>query len=191
MINMDNKRHMEFDAGERLRSVRELYGLSQRALAKKAGVTNGMISMIEQNRNSPSLATFKKILDAIPISFAEFFSNDIDGSRQIVFRADELVEIGSSGFSFRQVGKNLQDKSMQILHERISPGADSGAEMLRHDSQEGGVVIKGRLELTVGGETHVLEPGDAYYFDSRIPHRFRNVGEEEVEMISTCTPPTL
>ena len=45
---------MEFNAGERLRTLRGLYGLSQRALAKKAGVTNGMISMIEQNRNSPS-----------------------------------------------------------------------------------------------------------------------------------------
>jgi len=182
---------MEIDAGERLRAVREMHGLSQRALAKKAGVTNGMISMIEQNRNSPSLATLKKILDAIPISFAEFFSTDIDGSQQIVFRADELVEIGSSGFSFRQVGKNLQNKSMQILHERIEPGADSGADMLRHDSEEGGVVTKGTLELTVGRDTYILGPGDAYYFDSRIPHRFRNIGVEEVEMISTCTPPTL
>lgn len=182
---------MEFDAGERLRAVRELYGLSQRALAKKAGVTNGMISMIEQNRNSPSIATLKKILDAIPISFADFFSTEIDSSQQIVFRADELVEIGSAGFSFRQVGRNLQGKTMQILHERIEPGADSGADMLHHNSEEGGVVIKGTLELTVGGEKYVLGPGDAYYFDSRIPHRFRNLGEEEVEMVSTCSPPTL
>jgi len=182
---------MEFDAGERLRAVRELYGLSQRALAKKAGVTNGMISMIEQNRNSPSLATLKKILDAIPISFADFFTTDIDSGQQIVFRADELVEIGSSGFSFRQVGRNLQSKSMQILHERIEVGADSGEDMLRHNSEEGGVVIKGTLELTVGGEQYLLGPGDAYYFDSRIPHRFRNIGEEEVEMVSACNPPTL
>lgn len=182
---------MDFDAGERLRALRELYGLSQRALAKKAGVTNGMISMIEQNRNSPSLSTLKKILDAIPITFTEFFSTDLASNQQIVFRAEELVEIGSSGFSFKQVGKNLRDKSMQILHERIEPGADSGKDMLRHNSEEGGVVTKGTLELTVGGETYVLGPGDAYYFDSRLPHRFRNVGDEEVEMVSACSPPTL
>jgi mannose-6-phosphate isomerase-like protein (cupin superfamily) len=35
-----------------------------------------------------------------------------------------------------------------------------------------------------------LEPGDAYYFDSRLPHRFRNVGEEECEVVSACTPPS-
>ena len=89
------------------------------------------------------------------------------------------------------MGRNLQNKAMQILHETIKPGADSGEDMLRHDSKEGGVVTKGLLELTVGGETFVLEPGDAYYFDSRIPHRFRNIGKEEVEMVSACSPPTL
>ncbi len=182
---------MEFDAGQRLRAIREMHGMSQRALAKKAGVTNGIISMIEQNRNSPSLATLKKILDAIPISFSDFFTYDLNGKHQIIFKADELVEIGSSGFSFKQVGKDLKEKAMQIIHERIEQGADSGAEMLRHDSEEGGVVIKGLLELTVGGEVYTLGPGDAYYFDSRIPHRFRNIGKEEVEMVSACSPPTL
>ena len=44
---------MEFNAGERLRAIRELYGLSQRALARKAGVTNGMISMIETPGHRP------------------------------------------------------------------------------------------------------------------------------------------
>ena len=80
---------------------------------------------------------------------------------------------------------------MQILHERIAPGADSGDEMLHHESEEGGVVVHGSLELTVGGDVFILGPGDAYYFDSRIPHRFRNLGETEVEMISACSPPTL
>jgi len=36
----------------------------------------------------------------------------------------------------------------------------------------------------------VLEAGDAYYFDSRQPHRFRNVHDQECELISVCTPPS-
>lgn len=182
---------MEFDVGKRLRTVRELYGHSQRSLANKAGVTNGIISKIEQNHNSPSLATLKKILDAIPISLSDFFSFGLNTPQKIVFKADELVEIGNAGFSFRQVGTDLREKAMQILHEKIDPGADSGKEMLRHESEEGGVVVRGSLELTVGQEVYILRPGDAYYFDSRIPHRFRNLGDEEVEMISACSPPTL
>ncbi len=79
---------MELDAGQRLRALRAMYGLSQRSLAKKAGVTNGIISMIEQNRNSPSLATLKKILDAFPISFSEFFP---DGTTRLL-QSDQVSD---------------------------------------------------------------------------------------------------
>jgi hypothetical protein len=38
---------MSIDVGARLKHVRELHGLSQRELARRAGVTNGLISLIE------------------------------------------------------------------------------------------------------------------------------------------------
>ena len=44
---------MSIDVGARLKHVREVHGLSQRELARRAGVTNGLISLIEQNRVSP------------------------------------------------------------------------------------------------------------------------------------------
>ena len=46
-------------------------------------------------------------------------------------------------------------------------------------------------KLTVGDRREILGPGDAYHFSSRIPHRFRNPGDEECELISACTPPYL
>ena len=33
--------------------------------------------------------------------------------------------------------------------------------------------------------------GDAYLFDSRIPHRYRNIGTERCSVVSACTPPYL
>lgn len=181
---------MDINIGERLRSIREMYGFSQRALAKRAEVTNGIISMIEQNSSSPSIATLKKILDGFPISLTEFFSFGAPTQDKIIYRADELVEIGSNKVSYRQVGANLKGKSMQLIHERIEPGADTGKEMLRHESEEGGIVIKGQIELTVGGRIEILNAGDAYYFDSRLPHRFHNSGDDVCEIMSACSPPS-
>jgi mannose-6-phosphate isomerase-like protein (cupin superfamily) len=51
-------------------------------------------------------------------------------------------------------------------------------------------VVSGRLEVTVDDERRILDPGDAYYFESRRPHRFRCVGGKACEVISACTPPT-
>ena len=59
-----------------------------------------------------------------------------------------------------------------------------------HEGQEGGVVLKGRIEVTVGNDVRVLGPGDSYYFDSKLPHRFRNVGGDICEIVSASSPPT-
>jgi transcriptional regulator with XRE-family HTH domain len=179
-----------FDVGARLRAVREKYGLSQRELARRAGVTNGTISLIEQNKNSPSVASLKKVLDGIPIALGEFFALDLAPNNRVFFKADDLVELATGPISFRQVGGDMRNRKLQILHERYAPGADTGKSMLRHEGEEGGILLQGRIEITVGPHCGVLEAGDAYYFDSRLPHRFRNVGDQECEIISVCTPPT-
>ncbi len=179
-----------FDVGARLRALREKHELSQRELAKRAGVSNAIISLIEQNRTSPSVGSLKKVLDGLPVSLAEFFAMELPSPPQVFFGPAELVEIGGGRISYRQVGRNLQGRALQILHERYARGADTGEVMLQHEAEEGAVVLRGRLEVTVGDQRRVLGPGDAYYFDSRTPHRFRNVGDDECEVVSACTPPS-
>lgn len=186
----DKDRGQGLELGRRLRELRERHHLSQRALAARAGVTNGMISLVEQNRTSPSVATLKKILDAFPLSLSEFFAPGPPRPRAIFFRAEELVEIGGGLVSYRQVGRSLEGKALQLLHERLQPGADTGAAMLVHEGEEGGVVVRGALALTVGDATRVLRAGDAYAFPSRTPHRFRNPGRVVCEVVSACTPPS-
>lgn len=174
--------------GERLRQFRQQRGLSQRELAKRAGVTSATISLIEQNRVSPSVASLKKVLDGLSLSLAEFFAPDGPARRRVFYRAGELVELGTDVLSLRQVGENLAGQALQIIHERHRPGSDSG--VYSHEGREGGVILRGRLEITVGGETAVLGPGDAYLFDSTVPHRMRNTGKVVCEVVSACTPPT-
>jgi transcriptional regulator with XRE-family HTH domain len=178
------------DVGAHLRAVRTLYGMSQRELAKRAGVTNGMISLIEQNRVSPSVSSLKKVLDGIPMSLSEFFTLDLSASPQVFFASSELTDLGDGAVSLRLVAARRANRAMSIMHERYEPGADTGADMLRHQGEEGGIVVRGRIELTVGGETRLLGPGDAYYFASAVPHRFRNPGAETCEIVSASTPPT-
>jgi transcriptional regulator with XRE-family HTH domain len=181
---------MSIDIGPRLRFLRQRQNLSQRDLAKRAGVTNSTISLIEAGKSNPSIGALKRILDGVPIGLAEFFAFEPDRPRKSFYSAEELTEIGRGGISYRQVGDNLFGRALQILKERYEPGADTGRVPLVHDGEEGAIVISGRLEVTVDGERKILGPGDAYYFESRRPHRFRAVGPEPCELISACTPPT-
>jgi len=181
---------MSIDVGERLRSVRITFGLSQRALARRAGVTNGLISLIEQNRVSPSVSSLKKVLDGVPMTLAEFFTLDLSAAPQAFFNAEELTELGNEQVSLRLVAAQRPGRQLTVLHERYAPGAETGDEMLTHRGEEAGVVVRGRIELTLAGVARVLTPGEAYYFSSHLPHRFKNVGREPCEIISASTPPS-
>jgi len=76
-----------------------------------------------------------------------------------------------------------------MLHETYAVGADSGDEVIRA-AHEAGLILKGAVEVTVGSQKQLLQEGDGYYFDSRLPHRFRNVAEGKSEILSAVTPPT-
>lgn len=176
--------------GQQLKTLRQRRGLSQRRLAALAGVSNATVSLIEHGRTDPSLGLLKRILDTLGVSFAEFFASGSRSADKYFYTRDELSEIGSGLISYLQVGSDLGDSQLQILYERYQPGADTGRSMLSHDAEEGGIVLTGRLEVTVGEQVQVLKAGDAYRFNSRLPHRFRNAGNEECVLVSACTPPS-
>lgn len=175
--------------GARLRFLRDMHGLSQRELARRAGLTHATVGAIERDAISPSVGSLRKILDSFPMTLSEFFALDPAGDSQVFFAAAELLEVGGGGISLRQVGQHLKGRPLQILLERYAPGAETAKVPYSHAGDEGGVVIQGRVEVTVGGSTRVLEPGDGYLFSSRLPHRFRNVGDGEAIVVSANTPP--
>lgn len=180
----------DVDVGARLKALRLAHGLSQRALARRAGVSNATVSMIESNRVSPSIAALKQILAGFPVGLAAFFAAEEHETEKVVWRADELTEIAGGAISYRQVGGDLAGRSLQMLHERYRPGADSGRPTISHQGEEAGLVIRGLLELEVAGRRWQLRPGDAYFFDSRKPHAFRNIGDTDLVVVSACTPPS-
>lgn len=178
------------DIGIRLKKLREQHGLSQRQLARQSGVSNAMISLIEKGRSRPSLGLLKAVLDSLPISVSEFFTLEVQLPRKTFYRHDELTEIGDGPISYLQAGNNSHNQRLQLMLETYAPGADTGRSMLHHEAEEGGIVVAGRLEVTVDGETRELGPGDAYLFNSQLPHRFRNAGSEDCVLVTACTPPS-
>jgi transcriptional regulator with XRE-family HTH domain len=182
---------MSVDVATRLRELRLSHNMSQRALAKRTGISNATISLIESGKLDPSVAVLKSVLLGIKMDLAEFFAEEPAGLEPLVYRSTDLLEIGQGKISYRQVGHHIEDRSIQILHERYAPGSATGKVSLHHPGEEGGVVIRGQLEITVAGERHLLGPGDAYYFKSSQPHHFRNIGTEECEVVSACSPPSV
>ncbi len=178
------------DLGERLKVIRKRHALSQRELAKRAGVTNSTISMIEKNTVSPSFSSLLKVLKGFPMSVEEFFTIDLVKSNQVVFRADEQADMQAQGVALKLIGHNIPDRGLSMCRETYPPGADTGEEMIKYNGEEAGTVIEGEVELTVDYKIYHMKAGDGYFFRTNLPHRFRNISQETAVVISANTGPT-
>ena len=178
------------EVGDRLKKIRLMHGLSQRELAKRVGLTNSTISMIERNTVSPSVSSLKRILGGVSMSITEFFTIDFEQQSQVVFKPEELVDIGGDGVELMLVGQSNAETTLAFLIEKYQPGADTGTEMLSHKGEEAGTVIEGNIEIIVAGNSYKLTKGDSYKFSTQLPHRFINHSKKVCKIVSAHTPPT-
>jgi len=155
-MNMSNSTDEDAELGQRLRVIRERAGLSQRALAKRSGIPNSTISLIEGGKINPSVSTLRRVLGGIPIGLSDFFAFEPEQEKASFYAAEDLTEIGKGKLSLKQVGSNLVGRAMMILYETYQPGADTGRVMYGHEGEEGGVVLSGRVEITVGSQRKIL-----------------------------------
>ena len=59
--------------------------------------------------------------------------------------------------------------------------------MIKYDGEEAGIVVQGEIELTVDQKIYQLVTGDGYFFQTHLPHRFRNLGDVTAKVVSANT----
>lgn len=174
--------------GARLKAVREQAGLSQRELARRAGVTNVTISLIEQESHAPSLASLHRILTAIPISIAEFFALPVSKQNVLFYEHDDLAVVMRGGADLRVLGAERRDKKLQLFFERYAPGASTGDEAIVHDGETAAVVVQGAVELEVSGQRRRINSGGGFQLLGKQPYRLTNIGRQTAIVVCACTP---
>lgn len=157
------------DTATRIKLIREAFGFSQRELAKRAGVTNSSISMIEQGQVSPSIQSLSRILAVFPISLADFFNFQLssDSHAQAAVEAD-----------FQCLKSKHQQLDARI--ECLSSGQFTVFGAAAIDSC--GVVLNGSLQLTLLREKQLLNPGDSFYIPASQPYRLINLSGHDASL---------
>lgn len=165
--------------------------LSQRQLAKRAGVTKSTISLVEQESHAPSLASLHRILAAIPISLADFFALPVSKKNALFYAAKDLAVVSRGAVDSRVIGSERRDKKLQLFIDRYRPGAGTGEEPIVYDGETAAVVIKGTIEVEAEGEVRRISEGGGYQLFGRVPYRLRNAGKTIAIVACACTPPII
>ena len=123
------------------------------------------------------------------MTMTEFWETDHAVTDRVFFSFGELTRVNHNKVSYWLVGDNSRDSSMTFQYERYEPGMDGRELSTPVDTDIAGIVIEGKLEVTVGGQRRILRAGDAYRFNGTVPHRFRVIGKDPVVSVSCTVPP--
>jgi transcriptional regulator with XRE-family HTH domain len=179
--------------GQRLRAERESHGVSLRELARRLAISPSALSQIETGRSRPSVGTLYAIVSELGLSLDELFGSGRaaadagpDEAGSVVQRLDERKGIDlESGVRWERLTPQAERDSdfLHVVYEVGGASSRPGTHM-RHMGREYGVVLSGRLRVTIGfDEEHELGPGDSITFDSTRPHRLENAGDVPVDAI--------
>lgn len=176
-----------FDVGVRLRQVRQARGLSQRELARRANMTNGSLSMIEQGKVSPSINSLERILGALPMSLAEFFLASDNAPEPVLWR-HQAIHISKQAYSLAIHDLHPFTATKAFLAEMVlQNGESSGCDWLMCSAFIWGAVVAGSVELRLSEHSYHLEDGDAFYFNTASRHVLVNTGQVPARLIFTVS----
>lgn len=181
--------------GEKIRKKRMASGVKLIDIAKLTGYSQSYISQIERGIVNPSVVALQKIADSFGLSTAYFFesdnpvitTNDITGIVRKIERKGLLYP--GSNIIYQLLSPDLQGK-IEFLMITAPPGSSTGDEPFIHEGQEWGVILKGTMEIWVKDVQYILEEGDSVTFDSSLPHRWSNCGQDELVAVWVVTPPS-
>ena len=180
----------ELDLGRKVRALREARGLSLKALAGQAGVSESFVSQVERGVANPSVASLRRLAEALGASVGSLFDGPTTSGRLV--RSTERASLVHPARRWEDFLITPRDaKRLQVILSVIEPGEGSGDEAYSHDSDEECVIVlKGTLEFRVGNDEYVLGEGDSLLFESRLPHWNLNPGPSKAEVLWIITPPS-
>jgi transcriptional regulator with XRE-family HTH domain len=166
--------------GERVRALRRERGWTLESLAERSRVSRAMISKLERGEKNPTLVVAARVAEGLGVSLSQLVG--IEARREIVVVPKErrmVMRDPETGFE-RQLLSPSFGGELEFIRNVVPEGSTSGEfPPHRRGVEEYVVVEKGRLRAILGSEEHVLEEGDAAYFEADVAHRFDNAGVGE------------
>ena len=165
----------EINVGRRLRELRAGRGLSLRALAEKSSLNVNTLSLIENQRTSPSVSTLQQLAQTLQVPISSFFETD-HGNKQVVHQqAGNRPRASFTHGSIEDLGAGMSRFGAEPFIVTLAPNADSGKTPIVHTGREFIYCLKGNIAYTVDSETYLLRPGDSLLFEAYLPHHWKNM----------------
>jgi len=171
--------------GRQLKLARQKRDLTLQQVAKRTGVSAGLISKIENLRTTPSLPVLLKIMQTLNIDLAELdLASSVKGDYIVIKHGTGVKEVREDSLNLEYthlLSSPSTDSSIRVYIVNVTPGAYR--KPISTNANELIYVISGKVNYLLKKDTVQLEKGDLLYFDGSIPHGVSNEFNEEAVML--------
>lgn len=175
--------------GEKIKAFRTARRMSLRELGDATGTTASFLSQLERGLTGANAGTLIRVAEALGIGMQDLFDEGQRPVRQVLRKADRPSLTASGCRKTLLSRRPIRD--VEVYVGEFDIGGSTGEKPYSHgDAHEVFIVLKGRVELTLGDELHVLEDGDSIEYPTSLAHKTVNIGEGRAEVMWIISPPT-
>ena len=176
-----------FNIGLNIRQARRKRDLTLSDIARRAGISKGLLSKIENFRTLPSLPVLATIARSLNLKLENLVKGIGVESKTVGQFAGVAGRLPfkrekSCGFHYATlIACALGPIGFESVVLTLEPGAKR--KPVSTDGHEFIFMLKGEIMFRVGNEAIKLSAGDAYYFDGHLPHTPLNLASSTAELL--------
>lgn len=184
----------DYGIGDKLRMLRLKKKMGLVELGRHTGLSAAMLSKVERGKLFPTLPTLLRIALVFSVGLEYFFSDDRKRHVLAIVRSSERKRFPERpdgrdiSFYFESLDFNAVERKLNAYYAEFLPLQPGKARLHHHAGAEFLSVLRGKLELHIGTEDHILESGDSIYFDSSLPHSYRRISQKSCGAIVVTVP---
>lgn len=161
---------------DRMKELREILEITSAQLAEKIGISEEEYVSYEKAEADIPVSVLYSVAAALGTDTTVLLTGDSPKmSGYTVVRSGQGVEIERNPeYKFASLAFNFIDREMEPMIVTLDAG-DKEAELVFHPGQEFNYVTEGKVRVTVGKNSFILNAGDSIYFDAMLPHSQHSV----------------
>ena len=181
------------EVASRIRTLREVAGMSQQEAASRTEVSLSEYRSLEQGEKDFPFTFIYKAAATFGVEMRDILEGTSPNLKlYTVTRKGEGMPIArNTGFTYHNLAPSFKHKSAEPFWVSIPAESENEPPVFtKHNGQEIDIVIKGRLEIRIHDRMEILNEGDTIYYNSSYPHALRAMGGRVCEVYAIVLKPS-
>jgi electron transfer flavoprotein alpha subunit len=187
VLHEDHKTGTRVGFGAKVLTLREAHHWSREALAQATGQSPEFIAQVETDEVVPPVSFLLSLARALKVDPGTFLREEektmIRGQR-----AEAFIR-RTQNYSYETLTPGAENQHLRAFMITIEPRQAHKPVAYKHEGEEFILVMAGELELTLGGKTHHLKPGESRHFNSETPHKLKSHSDEPTRCVVVLYTP--